>query len=87
MPSASTSQEIESSPYRQEETQSDELQEWEGYSWVIFRFEVRAIPSLLLSGTLREREATPLLRNALAFGTSLTNTKLVGFAAKVITIP
>ncbi|QHG20611.1 hypothetical protein [Nostoc sp. ATCC 53789] len=86
MPSATSTQEI-SSPYRQEETQSYDLQEWEGYSWVIFRFEVRAIPSLLLSETLREREATPFLRNALAFGTPLTNTKLVGFAAKVITIP
>ncbi|MBE9003201.1 hypothetical protein IQ274_34835 [Nostoc sp. LEGE 12447] len=36
MPSSSTSQAIKSSPYRQEETQSYELQEWEGYNWVIF---------------------------------------------------
>ncbi|MCC5666892.1 hypothetical protein LC653_24105 [Nostoc sp. CHAB 5784] len=42
MPSATTSQAIENSPYRQEETQSYELQEWEGYSWVIFCLKVKS---------------------------------------------
>ncbi|MEH1899717.1 MAG: hypothetical protein V7K94_31410 [Nostoc sp.] len=52
MPSATSTQAIEISPYRQEETQSYELQEWEGYNWVIFCFEVRAITN---RGQLRHR--------------------------------
>ncbi|MFW9259872.1 MULTISPECIES: hypothetical protein [unclassified Nostoc] len=66
MPSSSTSQAIESSPYRQEETQSDELQEWEGYSWVIFCLKVK-------SDTFSSLSETHSRSRGNAFGTSSTN--------------
>ncbi|MBN3909534.1 MAG: hypothetical protein HWQ35_24250 [Nostoc sp. NMS1] len=52
MPSTTSTQAIESSPYRQEETQSDELQEWQRYCWVIFCHSVK---SDRYGGRLRHR--------------------------------